>query len=496
MDERLSKSKYLAGRQCLMRLWLGTHAPELAEAPDDNMLAIFETGAEIGRRAHLLFRGGVLAAEDGMRHEEAVARTQELLRNEGVPAIFEAAFTSDGVRVRVDVLERLVDGAWGLREVKSGTHVKDVHLDDVAIQQCVLEGAGLRVASAEVIHVDSTYIRGCDEIEWQRFFTRCDVTSEIALRLPQVPALVHGMHEALALRDPPSIEPSSHCWTPYGCEFWGHCTRDKPADWILHLPRLRAARVAVLREAGIERITEIPEDFPVSALQARIREVLRSGRTFISPELDAALAGFGPPADYLDFETMNPAIPLYAGTRPYERIPFQWSLHRVDAQGGRTHWEFLADGRTDPRRAFVTSLLKEVGGGTTPVLVYSSFEASVLAELAAALPDLAAELESLRTRLGDLYAAVARHVYHPAFGFSFSLKSVAPALVPGFGYDDLKGIADGGQASAAFRRIAAGECDSEEEARIRRQLLAYCQRDTLALVELHRALRMGVSNEP
>ena len=216
--------------------------------------------------------------------------------------------------------------------------------------------------------------------------------------------------------------------------------------------------------------------------------MLHSGRAFIAPELSAALAGSGPPAEYLDFETMNPAIPLYPGTRPYERIPFQWSLHRVDAQGVRMHREFLADGRIDPRRAFATSLLEEVRGGTTPVLVYSSFESSVLAELTAALPDLAAGLETLRARLGDLYAAVSRHVYHPAFGFSFSLKSVAPALVPGFGYTALEEIADGGQASSAFARIASEKCAPNEEARIRGQLLVYCQRDTLALVELHRAL--------
>jgi hypothetical protein len=487
MDERLSKSKYLAGRQCLKRLWLICHAPELAEPPDPGSLALFETGTDIGRHAHALFPGGVLVA-DRSRHDEAVACTQALLRAPNVPAIFEAAFVHDGVRIRVDVLERLDDGWWGLREVKSTTQVKDVHLDDVAIQRYVLEGAGLRVGSVEVIHVDNTYVRGDGEIEWGRFFVRRDVSPEAATRLPRVPALVRAMHETVDQPDAPPIEPAPHCWNPYGCEFWGHCTGDKPSDWILHLPQLRSARLEALREAGIERITEIPEDFPLLALQTRVRDVLRSGRAFIAPELGVALAGFGPPADYLDFETMNPAIPLYTGARPYERIPFQWSLHRADAQGGCTHAEFLADGRTDPRRAFATSLLKEVRGSTTPVLVYSSFEASVLTELAAALPDLAAELEALRARLGDLYALVSRHVYHPAFGFSFSLKSVAPALVPGISYRDLEGISEGAAASEAFHLLAAGRSEPKEEARVRHALLAYCERDTLALVELHRAL--------
>jgi hypothetical protein len=393
------------------------------------------------------------------------------------------------VRIRVDVLERLGDGTWGLCEVKSGTHVKDVHLDDVAVQRYVLEGCGIRVPSAEVVHVDNTYVRDDGDIEWPRFFVRRDVTHDVAARLPDVAALVREMHGTLASPDAPAIEPSPHCSAPYDCEFWGHCTRDKPEDWIVHLPRLRTARLDALRTAGVERITDIPEDFPLRALQARVREVLRSGREFVSPDLGAALAAFGPPADYLDFETMNPAIPLYPGTRPYERLPFQWSLHRLDAAGAVSHGAFLADGRTEPRRVFAESLITALRGATAPILVYSSFETGVLDELAWALPDLAGELKAIRGRLGDLYAIVCRHVYHRGFGFSFSLKSVAPALVPGFGYDNLEGVADGGGASRAFARIAAGRCSPDEEARMRCQLLAYCERDTQALVELHRALR-------
>ena len=490
MDERqrLSKSKYLAGRQCLKRLWLSCYEPGLGPPPEPARLAMLENGAEVGRRAQALFPGGVLVTDDASVHDQAVAKTWALVRNPMVPAIFEAAFEHGGVRIRVDVLERLDDGTWGLREVKSGTHVKDVHLDDVAIQYHVLEGVGLHVASAEVIHVDSTYVRGDGAIDWRRFFARRDVTLEVAARLPQVPVSLRAMHDGLALARAPVIEPSPHCRTPYDCEFWGHCTRDKPTDWVVHLPRLQTGRLEALRAAGIERITEIPEDFPLLALQARIRNVLSSGRPFMASELEPALAGCGPPAVYLDFETMSSAVPLYAGTRPYERIPFQWSLHRVDARGERSHRAFLADGRGNPRRAFAGSLVAELRGETTPVVVYSPFEAGVLGELARALPDLAGELTTLQTRLRDLHAVVRAHVYHPGFGFSFSLKAVTPALVPGFGYADLEGIVDGSQASSAFARIAAGACTREEEAELRRALLAYCERDTLALVELHRAL--------
>jgi len=486
----LSKSKVLAGQQCSRRLWFTCFTPELAGPPDARLNAILEAGTEVGRKAHGLFPGGVLVEEQDSR--QALTRTRALVADPTVPAIFEAAFEHDRVRIRVDVLERLADGAWGLREVKSSGGVKDVHIYDVAVQQYVLEGVGLKVSSLELIHVDTQYVRGAGPIDWRLFFKRADVAAAVRERRVQVPAIVADLHQTLALTEAPVVEPSPHCWTPYGCEFWEHCTRDKPEDWILHLPHVRTARMEALRAAGVERITEIPDDFDLGAIPARIRDVLQSGREFVSPQLGSALEGFGPPAFYLDFETMNPAIPLYPGTRPYERLPFQWSLHRVDRDGGVIHREFLADGRSDPRRMVAEGLVAALGGNTDPIVVYSSFESSVLNDLAAALPDLAPEIQAVRRRLRDLLRVVQAHVYRSAFRCSFSLKSVAPALVPGFGYDDLEAIANGAQASTAIAWIAAGRCMPDEELRIRHDLLAYCARDTLALVELHRVLRHSV----
>jgi hypothetical protein len=419
----------------------------------------------------------------------AERRTRALLADPAVPAIFEAALAHGGVRVRADVLERLDGGALGLREVKATAGVKETHLDDVAVQRWVVEGAGPRVASVEVIHLDTTYVRGEGGIDWPRLFARADVTAACATRLAAVPERVAEMHAVLACGEAPAVEPSSHCWRPHGCEFWGHCTRDKPEDWIHHLPRLRGARAEDLRAAGVERIAAIPEDFPLGALQARVREAVRSGREVVTPGLGAALAGLGPPACYLDFEAMSPPIPLYAGTRPFERIPFQWSLHRIGAAGGVSHRAFLADGRADPRRPLAEALLAALAGTAEPILAYSSFEATVLAELARALPDLAPALDALRARVRDLWPVVRAHVYHPGFRCSFSLKDVAPALAPGLGYGDLDGVADGQRAAYELARIAAGACAPDEEERVRRALLAYCERDTRALLEVHRALR-------
>jgi predicted RecB family nuclease len=493
----LSKSRYVAGCQCPRRLWQRCHTPELAAARGPAQMWRLEAGHEIGHRAHALFPGGVLVDEDPSRHREAVERTRTLLADANVPAIFQAAFTHAGVRIRVDILERLADGAWGLREVKSAGSVKEPHLHDVAVQRFVLEGSGLRVPSVEVIHVNAGYVRGAGEIDWLRFFHRHDVTAAIEPLRADIPARVQFLHAVLALAETPAIEPSPHC--PSGCEFWSHCTRDKPADWIFYL-RSHPKRFAEFQAAGIERIVDIPDDFRLSGKQARVRDVLRAGREFVSADLGAGLAAAGPPACYLDFETMGPAVPLYPGTRPYQSVPFQWSLHRLDGAAVLTHREFLADGLVDPRRELVATLLEALDAGAEPILVYSNFEAGVLDELALAVPERAGALARLRARLVDLLPIVRRHVYHPAFGGSFSLKIVAPALVPNFGYGDLESVAGGDEASHAFidlaQRLAQGDVSEADEVRVRSALLTYCERDTLALVELHRALRERAGAAP
>jgi hypothetical protein len=496
MKTTLSKSKYIAGLQCPRRLWLACHEPDLAGYQPDALSARFDEGDEIGRRARDLFADGVLVDEAPWQHGEAVERTRRLLADPQVGAIFEAAFEHAGVRVRVDVLERLADGAWGLREVKSGTHVKDVYLHDVTLQRFVVEGAGLHLDSVELMHVDPDYVRGDGGIDWTRFFCRADVRDDTAALLPDVPGRVAALLSALELGVAPAVEPGSQCFAPYKCDFWGDCTAAKPADWAFNLPWRSDELWERLQAAGIERITDIPADFPLSAMQARARSAWRAGALHVEPGFAAVLAPTGPPADYLDFETGFPAIPLYAGTRPYQQVPFQWSLHRLDASGCVTHHEFLANARIDPRPAFAAALLDLLCKPNGPILVWSGFESCRLADLAVALPDRSHELAAVQKRLVDLLPIVREHVYHPEFLGSFSIKSVAPVLAPAIRYNDLEGVADGGAAATALVRLARGAVESaDEEAALRRALLEYCRRDTLALVELHAELRRHAAAE-
>ena len=229
---------------------------------------------------------------------------------------------------------------------------------------------------------------------------------------------------------------------PFECEFYWECNEPLPADHILNLPHIARSRrkLEMLELAGIERIDAIPEDFPLSEMQQRARRSVVDGRPVVEGDLRGALAELSYPLTFMDFETVNPAIPRHTGMRPYQQIPFQWSVHVKPSPRSRKleHQEFLAANGNDPREAFIDSFLGVLENGDSHIVVYNqTFEEGQLTDLARWLPRYAKRIERVRGRLWDLLPVVKQHVYDPAFAGSFSLKSVLPALVPEMTYEDM-----------------------------------------------------------
>lgn len=480
----LTKSRHTAGIHCPKRLWLNWYEPMPYEDPPPG--SVMAVGTEVGEKAWEVFPRGVCIDEPPWAHKQAVARTATMIESGHAPAIFEAAFEYDGVRIRADVLQRKDNGHWALYEVKSTTRVKDVHIHDLAVQVYVIRESGLKVDSYGIMHIDKNYVLAENQIDWAAYFTVGDLTDQLDQALADTPGLIAHHQSILELARPPDISPSRHCGY---CEYWEACTADKPIDWVYYLPGIRADKLNDLQALGIESIVQIPDDHPLADKQALVRQVLVSGQEYISPDLGQALAEFGPPAYYLDFETMGPAIPVYAGTRPFQSIPFQWSLHHVDQPGQLTHSEFLASGDQDPRREFTESLIAALGQCSQPIVVYSSYEKTVLNGLADHLPDLYEPIQAIIKRLVDLLVVTRKHIYQAGFNGSFSIKAVGPSLVPGLGYDQLDGIADGMAASASYAALVSGNLgpDQNPEA-LRHELIEYCKLDTLAMVKVHAAL--------
>ena len=458
----IDTARHLAGLQCERRLWLESHDPSDA---DPAGLAERDTAAraraELCELAAALFPG----------------------------AERDAVFAARGLEARADFLVRDSGGGVGLRAVCASLRPSEAQLDELAFAKFVATAAGLELASVGVLHLDPEYVRGPGPVDPRALLRHSDVSRDVDFLARDLEPRLTGQARALAAREEPPVEPSPHCRRPQPCVFWKRCTRARGADWIGYLPGLRPQTHAALVEAAIARIGEIPEEFPLSPSQRNARLAAARGGPVAAPELARALAQLGPEPDYLDFEAIIPEIPRFAGTRPLEPVPFQWSAHLAAEGGALEHAEYLADGSCDPRRAFAESLAAAFAPRTRRIAVYSSFESDVLALLARAFPDLAPALERTRARLFDLLPVLRRSVYHPGFLGSFSLKRVAPVLAPGFGFGDLPGIADGGAASRGWLALARGELGPERGAAVLAELRLYCARDSLALAVLVRALR-------
>jgi hypothetical protein len=483
---RISKSKFVAGVQCLKRLYWQVHEPELAAQPNAAAEAIIQQGREVGVLARQMFPGGIEVRCE--RLDEAIRATRALVANREVPAIFEGVFEHQNVLVKVDILHRRRDGRWRLIEVKSTTDVRDHHLDDVGIQYRVVSRSGLDIASACLAHINRGYVFDGGSIDVRRLFKIRNLTRQVERLQPKLTFQLRSQFTVLAMPAAPDIKPGKHCSDPVTCEFFDRCNPLRPDDHVGYLPRIQTSAMQELGEMGVESIHDIPDDFELTEIQRRAAECVQSGEPWFSPELRDVLGGLAYPLYFADFETVNPAIPRYPGMRPYDHLPFQWSVH-VQRQPGAEpeHHEFLATDASDPRREFISSLCHAMGESGS-IVVYSSFESQRLSDLAAWLPEYAERINAIQARLFDLLPVVREHVYHPAFAGSYSIKSVLPALVPEMTYDGMV-VSNGQDAGLAWESLVRGGLTCDERERVEKALRVYCAQDTLAMVRLLQKLR-------
>jgi predicted RecB family nuclease len=486
----LSKSKYMAGLQCLKRLYWDCFEPSLAPPLDAGTRMIFDQGTLVGELARDAFPGGVLI-EDAHRHlQESAQLTKSLIADDTIPAIYEATFQFERITILADVMELQPDGSWRLIEVKSTTSAKEYLHADVAIQKYVLEQSGVEISSACLMHLNRDYVYDGDKYDLNELFTIVDLTEECQRIEHSIPGQLRAHWDTLKEDSAPDVIPGKHCTEPFSCPYYEVCNPVKPKDWIGRLPGIRSTKIAQMESQGINTIHNIPEDYSLSDRQSRACSVVGSGKPYYGNGINTEISKLQYPLYFMDFETINPAIPMYAGLRPYSFLPFQWSVHVVNEPGNEPiHYEFLADGQVDPRESFLSSLLDIVEQSDGHIIVYNeSFEASRLKELAMWIPGMESRLDAVLNRIWDLLKLVREHVYHPEFHGSFSLKKVLPALVPGMSYADMA-VADGGEAVIAFDQLLQGKLPQEEVKSLRSNLLEYCKQDTLALVMLLDVLR-------
>jgi hypothetical protein len=480
----MTKHIYLEARKCLRRGWFARNPPEVV-APDEAAQFHIDEGVEVGVQARQLYPEGVAVEWTGL--PGTVARTRRLMNDPNVSVIFEATFAIDAYITRADVLRRR-DHGWKIGEVKSGLakpEVEEEFLDDLCYTVMVASRCGVNVTGASLLQIDRAYRLG---MPVEAMYCESDATEKVTQRMAAFSSRWTAARDGTDLPGPP---PAMPCEAFSDCPYYDDQCFGRGTEYpVRNLTYLRRPRLVALLNAGMLDKRNVTGEF-LAALndrQRRIVQCVKSGTPYVSPGLRAELEAVRWPAYYLDFETVQTGLPLYPDVAPYTQLPTQFSVHRCSAPGVVDgHAEYLAaDPARDCRRDFAERLIAELGTEGS-IVVYSGFERRIIGEVAADLPDLAAALRPIRARLFDLLPVVRKHFYHPAFHGSFSIKAVLPALVPSMSYSGLA-IADGGTAAVKFAKMAGGCYGTDECEVIRRDLLTYCERDTRAMVEVHRAL--------
>ena len=487
----ISKSAFIRGMQCEKSLYLHRRHPELRDEISEAQEAIFTRGTNVGILAQQLFPGGVnVKPDEHSQIQESIEKTSQLIES-GEKIIYEAAFRHGNALAFIDILVKEGRG-WHIYEVKSSTKVDDVHMLDAAFQLNLLINSGLRVKDVSIVHLNTQYVRKGD-LNIHELFTITSVFHQAGDVLNQVIENLRRFGKVLKRDAVPDIPIGPHCFDPYDCDFMGHCWKHVPENSVFEMGNLRGDKKFELYNQGIIHIKDIPDEYPLSVKQ-RIQVVCeRNGNTIIDKaKVNEFLNSLTYPLYFFDLETVNPPVPLFDNSRPYQQIPFQFSIHnKKSKRSAAGHYEFLAEAGPDPRPELIRQFLRYTAN-PGDILVYNqAFEVGRLRELARDFPEYENELNNRIERVKDLIIPFRSKAYYTSgMRGSYSIKAVLPEIVPELSYDEME-IGDGGAAMHAYERLIT-ETNPEKTQQTRNALLEYCKLDTLGMVRILEVLE-GVS---
>ncbi len=495
----LSKSKYCNFWQCPKMAWLNKYKPE-EKTEDPGLEAVFDAGREVGDLAKGLFGDYVEVTEysgEKLNISRMLERTQEEI-SKGTQVICEAAFSFKGLYCAVDILKKEGNG-YAIYEVKSSTNTeekkeaKEVYVADIAFQKYVLEHCGVTVTGTNLVSLNTSYIRG-EELDIKELFYVLNVDELVENEIQQIEPNLKLAEKILKSDMEPDYDLAQRCHDPYDCQFWSYCTRNLPEKSVFDLYRMSFKDKIELYRSGVIRYEDLLIcDKVTNKTQIRQMEyALKDLGTFVDADnIRDFLTSLSYPLYFLDFETMQPVIPPFPGTKSYQQIPFQYSLHYIETEGGELkHKEFLAESGEDPRRAIAEALCRDIPMNVCTTAYNKAFECTRLRELAETFPDLSEHLLNIRDHIVDLLIPFqSGYYYNRAMGGSFSIKSVLPAIFPDdpeLDYHNLEGVHNGSEAMNIFPKIK--DMEPEERERARHNLLKYCELDTYAMVKVWQEL--------
>ncbi len=479
----LSKSSFIRGVQCEKYLFLYKYHYNEMDQLSEMQKAIFKRGTDVGKIAQQLFPGGIDASpESHLDYDEAIIVTNGLLKQKQ-KVIYEASFSFEDVLSVADIVLNDKSGL-SVFEVKSSTSISETYLRDAALQYWIISNCGYKIKDFSITYINNQYIRK-GNLELDKLFISESVLKEILPLQKWVEEKVKRFKEVLGKKKIPNIDIGEHCYDPYVCAFYEYCRKHIPENSVFDLSGVHLNKKYELYRNGIIKLKDIPDEADLGK-NARLQlEVFKSKKDLIDkPAIKDFLTDLKYPLYFMDFETFQPAVPMFDNSKPYQQIPFQYSLHyKKNKNSIVEHFEFLADIDSDPRIKFIENLLRDTKTDGDILTYNKSFETLRLKEIADAFPKYKKEIDERISRIKDLmFPFQKKYYYTKEMQGSYSIKYVLPALVPELNYDDLI-INEGGLASIAFESLYY-ETDFIKINEIRKNLLEYCKLDTYAMVKL------------
>lgn len=486
----LSKSKYCNGLQCKKMLWLYKNKPE--EKKEVNNQSVFDNGNDVHEVARKLL-GEDINIPFNEDLTQMIKDTEEVMKQEKV-IIAEASFSYENNFCSVDILKK-EGNTYEIYEVKSSTELKDVYVDDVSYQYFVLTSLGLKVEKCYVAILNNRYVRK-GKLDLNQLFKKIDVTDEVVSKQAQVKQMIKDMNKYMEQKKEPQDDIGIHCFKPYKCPFFKYCTRHLPERNIFEINEINVNEKLKLYVEGIVSLEDLLKEDISNEAKQHIEYELYDKEDYIDKKsIKEFLNTLSEPLYFLDFETFALPIPKYDGTRPYQQVPFQYSLHYIE-EGKLYHKEFLAESGVDPRKLIAESLVRDIPKNVPVLAYYMSFEKGRIKELAETFPDLKDHLMSIHNNIKDLIVPFKnRSYYAKGMHGSASIKYVLPAMFPNdesLNYKNLELVHNGDEAMNIYAKL--GEYPKEEQEYIRERLLKYCELDTYAMVKIYEKLKQIVKS--
>ncbi len=488
---QLSKSEYMMFLRHPAWLWLKKHDKSKLPEPDENLQAIFDAGIEFEQYANQRFSDGVYISFNNYNEYLSMPeRTKQALDND-VKTIFQARFEADNITCICDVIDRVDKNIFDLYEIKSSTKVKPEHYLDLAFQVIVLESASLKVRNIAVIHVNNQYVRD-GEIDPISLSTVTDITNDVRNKIEETKNNIQLAFDVINLPELPDSSPrhaklgSLNEWM----EIYKSLGNEVDLYSIYNLIAPGVKRIGKLEDLGISLIKDIPDDFNLTSKQQVQAMATKKNECIINKDkIKNFLNTLTYPLYFLDYETAMNFAPLYNGSKPYQQIPFQYSLHVIEKLGDEPkHAEYLHRDNSHPVPGLLNKLKQDIGAIGSVIVWYKSFETKRNEEMAQMFPEFSKFLEDVNNRVVDLMKPFGSGWFvDKDFLGRASIKYVLPVIVPNLSYKELD-IQEGASAQRLWMDTIIREKGNSNKEKLFSDLVKYCEMDTIAMVEIWKVL--------